>query len=162
MSCAAPYPGWSTFKQALIRVVQVVAKTQIIQTVERISLKYTNIFQNVFGELSTAVELDLKIGPHRGAGNNVQIRIEIHKGGVIHIITLASDATATATAGGASTPRSGPLLDIDTIAMTANTKFSDFLPNISERVEAVRIENREMFFTCLRSQTIEKMDPIYG
>lgn len=153
-----PYPGWNSFKAAVLQTLEAVGKSQMIENVERISVKYTNVFPKEFGDLASVVKLNLQIGELSVVGNNILIRAEIPKNDMVHVVQLASEATTMFADG---TSRKGPLLEIDTIAVVDKMKYSDFLKIVTDRVELIHDETKVMFFTCVGPQTVEKMEPIY-
>jgi len=158
LACAIPYPGWDKFKPAILKIVKIVGSAGVIDSIERFSLKYTDIIPVEFGDLDSLVEFNLQIGTHGAAGKNVQIRAEIPKDGLIHVVQLASSGTARLIDG---TIREGVALDIDTVAMIGNVKFSDFFDTLTERIEFGHSENKAMFFSCLKQKTIDKLEPVY-
>jgi hypothetical protein len=109
--------------------------------------------------LGSVVKLALQIGEHSVLSNNIQIRAEIPKDDLIHIVQVASDVTTTLADG---TSRTGPLLEIDTISAVSKTAFADFLSIVANRVVAILTENKLMFFNCVNAHIIEKMEPVYG
>ncbi len=158
LACTIPYPGWGAFKPAILKIVEIVGLAGVIESVERFSLKYTDILPLELGDLDSLVEFDLKIGPYDAAGKNVQIRAEIPKDGLIHLVQLASSGTAKMADG---TTREGVALDIDTVALVGNAEFSDFFETLAERVEFGHLENKAMFFACLKQKAIDKLEPVY-
>jgi uncharacterized protein (TIGR04255 family) len=159
LACGPPYPGWHSLKAALLNVVDAVGKTQVVETVDRFSVKYSNIFPKEFGDLGSVVDLDLRIGPHSSVGKNVEIRAEIPSAGLVSLVHIATDANALLPDG---STRGGPLLEIDTIAVIGNTKFSDFLSSIADQAELAHAENKALFFTCVKPDIVQKMEPFYG
>jgi uncharacterized protein (TIGR04255 family) len=158
LACLIPYPGWAAFKGGILEVVEIVGRANVVQAIERFSLKYTNIFPAELGDISSIADLDVKIGPHRAEGNNIQLRAEIRQGELIHLLNIASVASGTFADG---TFRSGPLLEIDVIAAVEKIPFTEFFDELSDRVEFVHTEAKAMFFTCVRSEIIKKLEPVY-
>jgi uncharacterized protein (TIGR04255 family) len=159
LACKSPYPGWSEFKPAIMSMTKILAEADIVQSVERFSLKYTDVVPSELGGPSSIVDFDLRIGPHEAAGSPFQIRAEISKNGLMHIVLVASSGIARFPDGSS---RTGVMIDVDTIAMTSDMGLQAFLESLDGRIETVHTENKAMFFTCLRTEALEKLEPIYG
>jgi uncharacterized protein (TIGR04255 family) len=159
LGCIVPYPGWRAFKQGILKVVDIAGTANVVQSIERFSLKYINIFPAELGEIGSIANLDVRIGPYSAEGHNVQLRVEIRHGELIRVLTIASSAMSTFADG---TSRSGPLLDIDVIAVIEKNLFSEFSNNLPERVELVHAEAKAAFFTCVKPEIIKQLEPIYA
>jgi len=158
LACAPPYPGWTAFKLAILKIAEIIGTANVIDLVERFSLKYTNILSATYGNIDSLLDFELKIGASGSASKNVQIRAEIPKDGLIHIVQLLSSGTARLPDG---STKEGVVFDIDTISIINPTKFSDFLPTLSDRVEFGHYENKALFFACLTQKTMDNLEPIY-
>src|SRR5208282_1778742 len=45
IACKIPYLGWITFRERIVKVVELLSDTKIVQTLERYSLKYVDIVE---------------------------------------------------------------------------------------------------------------------
>jgi uncharacterized protein (TIGR04255 family) len=103
--------------------------------------------------------MDIRVGSHTVKEEKFTVRLEIPHDIFINIIQIAVPATATMVDG---EKRLGALVSIDTISNYQTSdliKFKDELPN---RLDAIHIENKEMFFDCLKQETIDYLEPIYA
>jgi uncharacterized protein (TIGR04255 family) len=159
LACATPYPGWAAFKPAILKIVEIIGNANVIDLVERFSLKYTNILSPTHGGIDSLLDFNLQIGPYDSTGKNVQIRAEIPQEGlIIHIVQLLSSGTARLPDGSV---REGVVFDIDTISIIGPTKFSEFFSTLADRVEFGHLENKALFFACLKQKTTDDLEPIY-
>jgi uncharacterized protein (TIGR04255 family) len=158
LACAPPYPGWAAFKPAILKIVEIIGNANVIDLIERFSLKYTNILSATYGGIDSLLDFKLKIGPSGSTGKNVQIRAEIPQDGLIHIVQLLSSGTARLPDG---STKEGVVFDIDTISIIDPTKFSDFFPTLADRVEFGHHENKALFFACLTQKTMDNLEPVY-
>ena len=159
LACTIPYPGWPTFKRGILKVIEIIGTANVVQSIDRFSLKYVNVFPAELGEIGSIANLDVRIGPYSAEGHNVQLRAEIQHGELIRVLTIASSAKSTFADG---TSRSGPLLDIDIIAVIERTPFTKFFDNLSDRVELVHTEAKATFFTCVKPEIMKKLEPFYA
>jgi uncharacterized protein (TIGR04255 family) len=158
LACKIPYPGWQAFKATILQLVEWVTQVSIIESVERAALKYTNIIPSELGDARSLVKFELLVGEHSAAGDKFQIRVEVPKDDLLHVVQIISSGTAMLADG---TSRTGVTLDIDTIAAIANIPFQKFAGTLADRIEAVHRENKVMFFDCLKPETIKKLEPSY-
>jgi uncharacterized protein (TIGR04255 family) len=158
LACKFPYLGWSAFKPAILNLVELIKEASVIESVERMGLKYTNVIPSELGDVSALVKFELKVGKHNAAKDNFQIRVEVPKDDLLQIVQIIALATATFPD---RTSRSGVNLDIDTVAMTANIPFPEFADKLPDRIEAAHRACKVMFFDCLKPETIKKLEPSY-
>jgi uncharacterized protein (TIGR04255 family) len=153
-----PYPGWTVYKTAIVNLVRLVDESAIVESVERFSLKYTNIIPYEIGSAPSVAEFALKIGSHDASNHLFQIRAEFPNKSLICVVQIASEGLATLLDG---TTRKGVVIDLDTIAMIDDLPFSKFANVLEERVEETHSEAKKMFFGCLKPEALEKLEPIY-
>jgi hypothetical protein len=104
------------------------------------------------------VEFSLKVGSHNAAGDLFQIRAELPKDGLISVVQIAAEGSATLADG---TMRKGVVIDIDTIAMAIDKPFPAFLAELPERLELVHSQAKAIFFDCLKPDVLAKLGPVY-
>jgi uncharacterized protein (TIGR04255 family) len=158
LACKIPYGGWTAFKGAILNVVRLVAEVRIAQTIERFSIKYTNIVFSDLGKAPDVVNFALKVGKYDAAKHIFSIRAEIPRNGILCIVQIAADAAVTLPD---HTTRTGVLVDIDTLRMNLAVPFSTFVDTLADEVEQLHTETKAMFFECLKPDVLKKMEPIY-
>jgi uncharacterized protein (TIGR04255 family) len=159
VSCLLPYPGWSSFKKAIVQVSGVIASTKLLIEVERMSLKYTNIFPYSLGKAREIVEFDLKLGTKDVRDGLFHVRAEISDGDALHLVQIAPQGLASLVDGSS---REGTVIDIDTIRNNEDkvdpTKSFEHLP---QRLDDLHLKTKAIFFSFLKAAAIEKLGPTY-
>lgn len=154
-----PYPGWISFKPAIIKVLDVLKDAGIIKSVERYSLKYIDLLPGTdLREQVASINFDVTLAGHKLEDEAFQIRIEIPRDGFIHAVQVMSSATATLHTGES---RQGLVVDVDTISKQQGGTFEDLLSGFSDKLEAIHYANKKVFFDCLTPKTIEALEPEY-
>lgn len=159
LACKLPYPGWKKFKPAIEKVVQLLSGAGIVQTVSRASMKYIDIIQSKdLAEQASFIELDLTLAGHKLANEIFQVRMEIPKDGFTHAVQLASAATVQVMG---NETREGLIIDIDTIKDVGSVPIGDFIATLDKFLEEIHTSNIDMFFGCLKDETITRLRPVY-
>lgn len=159
VGCKLPYPGWAEFKPSIIKVVELLQSTDIVEAVERCSIKATNVMPSSLGAPKDIVISELTISSHNIFDHNFQVRVEVKEDQLVHIVQIAAEGKAALPDG---TNRVGMIIDIDTISdldKMPKSSFATFLPN---HLELLHDKNKQMFFSCLRKEALEKLEPQYG
>lgn len=157
--CDGPYPGWEQFKRKIVDAVHTLAASNIVSSVDRTSLKYSNLGEAELGSVGDCIQLQLNIGPHDAVhSQNFHLRTEISDGSFLHIVQLASHATATR---GDGSTRQGFLADVDTIQETHSQPFAEYEQSLPNNLEELHDRNKHIFFGLLRSDFIERLGPHY-
>jgi uncharacterized protein (TIGR04255 family) len=157
IACKMPYAGWTAYKAAILQIAQIIAETAIVDMIERFSIKYTNIISGL-GKAPTVVDLSLKLGQHDAAQSLFLVRAEIPKEEMICVVQIAAEGTIMLTDGATKT---GVVIDVDTLCMGVNLPFSEFSTSLPDRLERIHSETKTMFFSCLKQEALEKLEPVY-
>lgn len=159
VGCKIPYPGWASFKEAIIHIVRIVGEIGIIQSVQRSSLKYMDLIPSSdVGEQVSMILGSVVIGDHTLKKENFSLKIEIPENQFIHIVNIISSARAKLQDGSES---EGIIIDIDTVDNMRDHEFHVWMEKLSENLETIHTVNKKMFFKCLRQETITALEPIY-
>jgi uncharacterized protein (TIGR04255 family) len=154
-----PYPGWNSFKPAIIEVMDVLKGANIIKSVERYSLKYIDLLPATdLGEQVSFINFDLTLAGHKLENETFQIRLEIPRDGFLHVVQVVSSATATLHTGES---RQGLIVDVDTIANQKEVSFAELLSGFPDKLDAIHQANKGVFFDCLNPKTIRALEPEY-
>jgi uncharacterized protein (TIGR04255 family) len=154
-----PYPGWSSFKPAIITVMDVLKGAGVVKSVERYALKYIDLLpSNDLREQVAFVNFDVTLAGHKLENEAFQIRLEIPRDSFIHAVQVVSSATAILPNGES---RQGLVVDVDTIVNQQGVTFDELLSGFSDKLEAIHQANKEVFFDCLQTQTITALEPEY-
>ena len=159
IACKLPYPGWSEFKKHILEVEKLVTGADLLTSVERCSLKYTNIIPSELGKLPDVVAVNLKIGAQEILDSHLHIRVELIDKELIHIVQIASEGTTTFMDGKSVT---GIVVDIDTVRTFESITSLEFADLLSNSIDDLHTRTKKVFFSCLNPQAIEKLEPSYA
>jgi len=155
LSCRRPYSGWARFAQDIDALAKAVQGTNLINTIERFSLKYIDLIELDPSIGLNCLNLDLKLGNHEINTKPVQIRTEIKEDNLIHIVQIISPADVQLPGSGKLT---GVLVDIDTIMALSGGNTWVTLKN---QLDGVHLACKKMFFSLMKRETIERLEPVY-
>lgn len=156
LSVRRPYPGWATFSAGILRLIDVLRDTQLIATLERTSLRYSDVI-NVGSQPSLEwLNLTVKLGHHRIDTHPVQLRAEIRTGRLTQIVQAISPVDVTFSDNDNSLR--GVLLDVDTIR---NIGPGESWPTVLDELETMHRMTKELFFSLLTEETLRSLGPVY-
>ena len=159
VACRLPYPGWGTFKTLIIRTLEIIGVTKLVQRVERYSLKYVDLLESAnLGDQIGLVNVAIAVGQHNLAEETFQVRIEIPQKTFINAVQILTNAVATLPD---NTTKQGLIIDIDTVQNANGVSLDELLSNFSDHLTELHKANKAMFFACLKETTIESLGPTY-
>lgn len=161
LSCLGAYPGWQVFKKSIQRVMTCAMTSGIVNSVERFSLKYSDLLTNVGVDNYGGLDLELAIGGREFPASPIQIRTEFVDDSVIHIIQCIIKATATVNRGGVVTKLIGSALDVDTVSTYKYNSVDEFLGLFPTQLDDAHMRNKRVFFECLTEETLTSLGPVY-
>lgn len=156
LSCRRPYSGWKRFSDDIRTIIQIVRDTELIDRLERFSLKYIDLIELDQPPSLSRLNLVLKMAGYEIDTRPVQLRTEVKDGDLIHIVQIVSPAEATIP--GEPAIISGVLLDVDSIRLM---KENESWPDVDSHLDQVHLSSKKMFFDLLTRETIEKLEPEY-
>lgn len=159
VACNLPYKGWSDFKPTIIKTIEILKKSRLIDKVIRYSTKYVDLIQssNPADQVSLA-NLSLRIGSHNLTKESYQVRMDVPIEGFINIIQIIS-GTKVIIPG--KTEREGVVIDIDTIKDTGGISVEQLEQDLDSALEHIHRVSKETFFDCLTEQTLTLLEPEY-
>jgi len=154
-----PYWGWNRFSGLIFDVIKAISETDLVGEAERASLRYHNVLttQENLDDIS-GLELEITLADYKLRDTGLQLRAEIADGGYITIVQVGSGAVANLVVDGKHTSVVGLLLDIDTIR---EPPLPTFWTDYKSIVEDIHNTEKEVFFSLLKDETINQMDPVY-
>ena len=159
VGCKIPYAGWAKFRERIIKAVELLMDTKIVQNIERYSLKYVDIVEGEnLAEQIQRVNIDIRVGGHTIKEELFTVRAEIPNHEFLNIIQVAASATATTPDG---RMRKGTLVDIDTLYNYQTNDLGKFSIELPTRLDEIHNENKRIFFQCLKPETITYLEPVY-
>ena len=156
LSCRRPYSGWEIFSRDIRSLAEAVKRTGLIGGIERFSLKYIDLIELEQPVGLGCLNLELKLGEYEISKRPVQLRTEIKEGDLIHIVQIVSPAEVGLSVDGKRFK--GVLLDIDTIKpLSENESWSA----LDSRLDDVHLACKKMFFSLMKPETVNKLEPEY-
>jgi uncharacterized protein (TIGR04255 family) len=135
------------FSQIILDVLSKVENIKIINTIERIGIRYINFFEtNIFEKINLKVYLEEDEIQY----NNTIVRTEIEQGEFKSTLQTANNAIIN--------EKIGSIIDIDTF--TTNNLESFFSRKI-EIIEAGHLKEKELFFSLLKTEFLNTLHPKY-
>lgn len=170
VACRYPYPGWSAFRAAILEVFQTAASSGIVKALSRCSMKYIDLIPgDDRAAQARRFDWDVRLGEHKLGSEIFSMRIEIPREGLTHVVQIINAASATvgensyraSYTGPRIAQRSGAIVDIDSISNLDQVDFASFLGQLPETLDVMHMANKEMFFSCLRDETIAELGAEY-
>lgn len=159
IGCNMPYPGWSIFKDQIVKIGGLLSESNIVKTIERYSLKYVDVLEgNSLSDQIHKVDIDIRVGNHTVKEELFTLRLEIPNENFMSIIKIAAEAKVQTIDGKV---QKGSLVDIDTICNCTTSDLHTFTSELPDRLDAIHIVNKKTFFDCLRQETTDSLEPIY-
>ncbi|MFH0824565.1 MAG: TIGR04255 family protein, partial [Pseudomonadota bacterium] len=156
LSCRRPYSGWKSFFSDIMTLIGVARKTNLIESIERFSLKYLDLIELDHPPDLSCLNVELKVGTREVRTQPLNIHTEIQEAGLLHIIRILSPAEAAFPED--SRKLTGVLLDIDTIHPMGNNESWDYLES---RLSICHSASKAVFFGLLTPETLSKLEPEY-
>lgn len=159
VACHLPYRGWNDFKPTIIKAIEVLRKSGLVEKVIRYSTKYVSLIQtNDSANQVDLVNFSLKIGSRELTKESCQVRMEIPVEGAINIVQIVSGTKVIMSD---QSVREGVLIDIDTIKEIAGIPIEELERDLDSALEYIHRVSKETFFDCLTEQTLVRLGPEY-
>ncbi|KLT73586.1 hypothetical protein PL75_01140 [Neisseria arctica] len=152
ISCIPPYKGWENFKSKIESILSILIDNSLIDTIERISLKYVNLIEteNLTNHVDL-VNISLSIGDEKLTNQPYQIRMDSKKNGVINILQIISNAIHK----DKNNVKKGLVIDIDSIKIIENQSIDSLKSNLKNDLDEIHNINKSIFLNCLKNETIK-------
>ena len=159
VSCKYPYPGWDEFQPAIVKIMEILAESNIVERVDRYSLKYVDILSGLDDEQKVSMlNMRVSLAGHDLKKEPFQLRLEIPKDGLVHAVQMVSAAKAVLHNG---TSLEGLVVDVDTHCALDGISMSTLLSGFSGKLETIHAMNKAMFFDCITDETLKSLEPTY-
>lgn len=141
------YVGWENFSKEILSVLNRIDELEIINSIDRIALRYMNFFENnVFDN----IEMEIKINSNNIKYENTVFRTEIADSEFKSTLQIANNVNIM--------NRKGSLIDIDTFK---DTQLENFLKEKKEIINLIHNSEKKLFFSLLKPTFIEELKPLY-
>lgn len=147
------YLGWGEFFSKIKNILTKIIKTNVIQKVERIGIRYINFFSQ---KILKSLNLSIKVDNEELKDEPTTLRTEFTKDNFVRVIQVVNQAPVNIR----NTTKIGSLVDIDCIYTNTSTiplainEFSNII-NKGHQVE------KETFYNLLKPEFIKTLNPVY-
>lgn len=155
-----PYPGWSKFKDIIFKVLSVVIQAEVVDTVQRYSLKYVDFIEAYsIEDQIKMISAEISIGKRKLVNQSFNFRMEVPENNIHHLLTIASSANIKNDNGGVL---SGIVIDVDSIVNAGSVNFKGWCDEeFDSHLEDLHLKNKELFFECISEEALIKLEPEY-
>lgn len=161
ISCKRPYHGWPAFRDKILNLVDLLRSTEIFDSIERFSLKYSNLIEPQEGRPKLKLlDANAQIGPFDLNEHGCNLTTEIKSGDTVTIINIVTSAEVVIP--GAEKPLSGLLLNIDTIHIfPEHIRSPEFWESFGARIDDLRAIEKNIFFSLMSNETVARYGPVF-
>ncbi|WP_290652415.1 TIGR04255 family protein, partial [Aquisalimonas sp.] len=143
----------------ILELADALKETQLLDKIERFSLKYVDFISFDESPSLDWVRFDLKLGDRPLSDHPIQLRTEIRERELLKIVQVVNPANVRMTRDEKqSISKKGLLVDIDTID---DNRSSDFWSVFPDRLRYVHDEGKKLFFEIISPSTRERLGPEY-
>jgi len=159
VGCKMPYPKWPSFKEAILDIVDKIARANIVAPIDRYSIKYVNVIRaTTQAEQISKINLSVRVGDVEAKDDHLSVQVHRKEGDILHILSVITGAQGQMPDGKKIV---GAVVDIDSIRSIQFPDFATFSAQLAPAVESLRQANKVKFFSCLTQSTIDEMGPKY-
>lgn len=148
------YQGWDRFSETVWYILQRLEESNVVESIHRYSLRYTNFFDENVYEISN---IDITSGDRNLVGDETYLKTLVEHDGDFNSILQATNTASISENGQRVT---GSIVDIDTI----DTSVEDadiFFDTYEERIESAHENEKSLFFGILTEEFLESLDVQY-
>lgn len=160
IACRLPYPKWPRFKTDALELFRSVLASSLIKGIDRYSVKYVNFFPSPDGRhgFTEMMDWSIQIGDFIVGNERIRLRVEVPVDDAVTVITIASPAQVAKP----NEPEvQGGVVDVDTVCTYVTNDLGTFDRELEDRLDRIRLVNKQAFFDCLTDRAIDLMDPKY-
>ncbi len=151
LSCRGEYVGWDVYSKKIELTIKKVKRTNIFNKIERLGLRYINLFDNNVFE---NIKLNININGKPLKGQETYFKTSITSNGFTNILQITEKAALTQ----GSTQLFGSVIDIDTHIIEGK---KDIYSNTNMIIEKAHNEEKKLFFKLLKDDFLKTLNPIY-
>jgi uncharacterized protein (TIGR04255 family) len=150
------YSSWMDYCQFIIEKIKKIQSLNIIQAINRIGVRYSNIIPDHF-----VVEDVLNVNPIINSDYNSRLQLAnsiLRNEDLQFVIQIAANANYSAVVD--TKKISGILIDID--GSCESIEGFPFKDNIIEKMNSIQSQEKVLFFSLLKENYLNTLNPIYG
>ncbi len=145
------YAGWEAWSNFFKTVLCEVEKTGILKNVERIGLRYINVFDL---NILKCTNIELRLNKNLLIDETSNLRTELVDADFIKILQVGNSVTILTN----NKTRTGSIIDIDCIY---DFRGKDFFSTYADIVDTAHKKEKELFFSLLNDDFINSLEPQY-
>lgn len=149
------YPGWEVFREEIKKIIDHLRVLKIMKKVERMSFRYINLIPTEKSPQLSLLDGNFFLHDKSISEKGFHLRFEIHENNFFSIVQVATETSAKKEN---EHEKRGLLVDIDTVCTQG---LEDFLENSVHHLEKGHSTEKKTFFSLLKSETLEQLDPIW-
>ncbi len=151
LSNSKEYMGWDDFSRKLIEVFSRLQKLSIVKAVERLGIRYINLFKDdIYNNINLRILMDDQ--PLRTLRKT--LRAELEDSGFITTLQIANPAKIQLQ----TQAIEGSVIDIDVARQSFDTDFFQDMEDILQKGHNIE---KKLFFTLLKKEFLNTLNPEY-
>lgn len=154
MNCRKPYVGWSTFKERILKLLDVIESSGLVPVPGRHSLRYIDLMSLDPAPDLHALQVQFQIGQWSLENRPLQMRVEIPDGECNHVVQIATPAEADLPDGRIK----GSIIDLETVSSSMPGSWQD----VGAQIDLIHDRSKAVFYQqLLTADAIVLMEPEY-
>ena len=157
-NCLNEYISWKKYKPEIIKALTQLTKAKVIERYTRIGLRYISEYPNI--DLRNCVKFSFTFGMPEINSETYSFRSEFKVNDLKVILNLNNHLPIANSKGATNEITITPTSSIDIDVIMDNMDVKD-LKIILTNIDMIHDKEKEIFFTLLKEQFIETLNPIY-
>lgn len=149
------YPGWSDFRGEIESLLSEIKGLASELSVERYSLKASNLVEGPTGEQLSFLALDVRIRGESVGELGFRLQVELPNEPLTTLLVVQTGARAIS----ATSQRDGVILVVDSICKVPR---DDFLDSPAGGLNVLHDEQRKVFFRLISDESLRDLNPEYS
>jgi uncharacterized protein (TIGR04255 family) len=145
------YPGWVIFNSYIKKYLSKLKESQIVQVVNRFSLRYMNFFPNK--NILQNSELKIQLSDQMLNSLNCNLKVELQDQEFLNVLQVSSVATRQY----GDTIENGSIIDIDT---SCEKQMTGFLDDFESQMKRCHDIEKNLFFKVVSSDYLKSLNEV--
>lgn len=158
LNCRRPYAGWTTFREKILSLIEIIESSHLVPAPRRYSLRYIDLLTLDLAPSLSSLQLSLKLGAFDTHARPLQARVELLDGDCTHVVQIATPAQTVSPQG----KEEGAIVDIETFFTEPSNggNTSNGWNTIATRIDHLHDRAKALFFeNILTEEAIRQMEP---
>lgn len=154
LNCRRPYTGWTSFKKAILDLIQSIEESSLVPEPQRHSLRYIDLLTLDEPPDLSALQISMQLGQYQIKKLPLQTRVELPDRDCAHVVQVATPAQVQLPEG----VRVGSVIDLETYI----DKPIENWEQVRNQLDLLHDRSKHLFFEhLLTPQAIAALDPEY-